>query len=349
MRIKSTNDDDHGCDHVGTSAGSRREVCGAQVSRQNSTTKLGSSWLVSVRHSHFRLHQTATGNRTMVADMTMRSAILPPSKVVMLLLTLCIQSCLSFQISHSSRQKTTCCWHQQKLSYQYPTSTQLSSAVIHRHSRPPSSQLLVTTKSEDKDCDCTDGKSGNNSDNGGSSTNHPLLLQPYLPAMDPNYSTQGPVGLDTFILSREGPPTIEELSNDQMLRIVQLECSDLEVNTLVWKCLGYRFRYNSETKSNYWSNEECFPKWKDQYPTPPDFIGMKRVYSREVDSASLRSNQALVRSIPVDNKQSLKTHLKPLGWKGYQVIFDFIIFFSFCSMYLFIFANLKCFDSIHIG
>ena len=62
-----------------------------------------------------------------------------------------------------------------------------------------------------------------------------------------------------------------------------------------------------------------FPNWKERFPTPPDFIGMQRVYSREVDQASLRSNQALVRSIPADNKQSLKTQLKPLGWKGYQV------------------------------
>ena len=55
---------------------------------------------------------------------------------------------------------------------------------------------------------------------------------------------------------------------------------------------------------------------------------MKRVYSREVDSVSLRSNQALVRSIPLDNKQSLKTHLKPLGWKGYQVNVDFVFSFT---------------------
>jgi hypothetical protein len=32
----------------------------------------------------------------------------------------------------------------------------------------------------------------------------------------------------------------------------------------------------------------------------------------------LKANQDLVRSIPVDNKQSLKEHLKPLGFKGYQ-------------------------------
>ena len=32
----------------------------------------------------------------------------------------------------------------------------------------------------------------------------------------------------------------------------------------------------------------------------------------------MKANQDLVRSIPVDNKQSLKEHLKPLGFRGYQ-------------------------------
>jgi hypothetical protein len=41
-------------------------------------------------------------------------------------------------------------------------------------------------------------------------------------------------------------------------------------------------------------------------------------YSPEVDKLSLKANQALVKSIPVDNKQSLKVHLKPLGFSGYQ-------------------------------
>lgn len=41
-------------------------------------------------------------------------------------------------------------------------------------------------------------------------------------------------------------------------------------------------------------------------------------YSPEIDKPSLKANQDLVRSIPVDNKQSLKEHLKPLGFKGYQ-------------------------------
>jgi hypothetical protein len=155
------------------------------------------------------------------------------------------------------------------------------------------------------DCDCPPV----------SKSDGPDILKPYLPAMDPKYYVKGPVGQDKFILSRSGPPTSEELSNDQMLKIVKIECSDLEVNTLVWKCMGYRF--NEETEE--WGSDEVFPNWREKYPTPPDLIGMKRVYERDVDQISLRSNQALVRSIPVDNKQSLKKELIPLGWTGYQV------------------------------
>mmetsp|Transcript_13609 Transcript_13609/g.22864 ORF Transcript_13609/g.22864 Transcript_13609/m.22864 type:complete len:278 (-) Transcript_13609:48-881(-) len=142
----------------------------------------------------------------------------------------------------------------------------------------------------------------------------PDILQPFVPALDPKYSVRGPVGEGKFIISRTGPPTAEEMSNEQMLKIVKIECNDLEVNTLVWKCLGYRFNEEEEK----WEPTEVFPNWKERFPDPPDFIGMQRVYSREVDQPSLRSNQALVRSIPPGNKQSLKTQLKPIGWKGYN-------------------------------
>merc|ERR1712172_339795 len=80
------------------------------------------------------------------------------------------------------------------------------------------------------------------------------------------------------------------------------------------KCLGYRYDETTET----WNNDKCFPKWKDKHPTPPDLIGMQRVYTKEVDQPSLKSNQDLVRSIPVDWKQSLKEQLKPFGFKGYK-------------------------------
>ena len=142
-----------------------------------------------------------------------------------------------------------------------------------------------------------------------------LLLQPYLPALDPAYPVRGPVGVGKFVLSRSGPPTPEELSDDNMLMIVRSECTDLEVNTLVWKCLGYRFDGTAEV----WDASETFPRWRESYPDPPDLLGMRRVYSRDVDSPSLRSNQSLVRSIPLEHKQSLKTYLSPLGFVGFKL------------------------------
>ena len=100
-----------------------------------------------------------------------------------------------------------------------------------------------------------------------------ILLQ-FLPAADPRWACIGPVGIESFVLSREGGPIQAELTNENILKIVTIECSDLEVNTIVWKCLGYRF--NSMTKE--WSATECFPKWRDKYPLPPDLIGMQRMY-----------------------------------------------------------------------
>jgi hypothetical protein len=152
--------------------------------------------------------------------------------------------------------------------------------------------------------------------NGNKNYDGPVLLQPFLPALDPNYLVRGPVGNGQFLLSRSGPPTHDELTNEQILLIVRDGiATELEVATLVWKCLGYRF----DNINEMWTDSEVFPKWKERYPiTPPDLIGMQRIYSREVDLPSLRSNQELVKSIPLEHKQSLKTHLKPLGWKGYQ-------------------------------
>jgi Domain of unknown function (DUF1823) len=140
----------------------------------------------------------------------------------------------------------------------------------------------------------------------------PEILQPFPEAANPRYMCEGEIGQGAFIVSREGGPTAEELSNENILRIVRSECSDLEVNTLLWKCLGYRF------VDGDWTSAECFPKWSERFPSPPDLIGMQRIYEREVDQPSLRSNQALVRSVPVEFKQSLKTHLKPLGFSGFK-------------------------------
>ena len=137
---------------------------------------------------------------------------------------------------------------------------------------------------------------------------------PEILPFDPKYSTHGHIGNGTFVIQREGDITLEELSNENLLRILNLNCTDLEVNTLVWKGLGYRF----DPKLEVWDNSKVFPKWREKFPSPPDLIGMQRIYTKEIDQPSLKSNQQLVKSVPADNKQSLKVHLKPLGFKGYQ-------------------------------
>jgi Domain of unknown function (DUF1823) len=145
----------------------------------------------------------------------------------------------------------------------------------------------------------------------------PTILDPVPAAADPKYPVRGPIGQGDFILSREGGPTVEELSNENLYRILvrQSNVTDLEVNTLVWKCLGYRFDPDTEV----WIAAEVFPKWKERFPSPPDLVGMQRIYSKDIDGSILKNNQYLVRSVPADNKQSLKEQLKPLGFSGYKV------------------------------
>ncbi|GMI15812.1 hypothetical protein TrVE_jg4363 [Triparma verrucosa] len=121
-----------------------------------------------------------------------------------------------------------------------------------------------------------------------------------------------------LLLSREGEPRLGEISNSQLLKILEFGvnanmCTDLEVNTILWKCLGYRF------VDGEWNNEMCFPNWKEKYPTPPDFIGMQRIYSKEIDNPSLKANQALCKTIPVHAKQSLKDNLRSYGFTGFKL------------------------------
>ena len=143
----------------------------------------------------------------------------------------------------------------------------------------------------------------------------PIILDPFPEAADPKYHVTAPVGEKGFIVSREGGPTQEELTDENLYKIIDRTASDLDVNTLVWKCLGYRFDAEAQT----WTTAEVFPKWKELYPDPPDMIGMQRIYSKDVDGPCLRNNQALVRSIPVDDKKSyLKEYMKPFGFTGYQ-------------------------------
>ncbi len=144
-----------------------------------------------------------------------------------------------------------------------------------------------------------------------------IILAPCPEAADPSFMVKGPVGGNDFIVTREGGPRAEELTNENLIQIVERRSNvtDLEVNTLVWKCLGYRF----DPENEEWSAPEVFPKWKERYPTPPDVIGMQRIYTKEIDGELIKNNQRLTNSIPVEFKQSLKTYLKPYGFNGYKL------------------------------
>ena len=114
-------------------------------------------------------------------------------------------------------------------------------------------------------------------------------------------------------VSESVAPVAEELTNENLVRIVREECSDEEVNELVWKCLGYR------RQGDKFVNDEVFPKWREKYPDPPDLVGVTRTYSKSVDEPVLRANQALVASIPMKYKAGIKEHLRKVGWTGFML------------------------------
>jgi len=77
--------------------------------------------------------------------------------------------------------------------------------------------------------------------------------------VDADYSSRGHLpnaATSAFILSRAGPPALAELSDANLLKILHFPpttanvTSDLEVNTLVWKCLGYRHVVSTATSAN---------------------------------------------------------------------------------------------------
>lgn len=90
------------------------------------------------------------------------------------------------------------------------------------------------------------------------------------------------------------------LNTDTIWAILNDELDDATVNQLVWHYLGYR--YDSSTEQ--WDNSQVAPEWQDEYPQPPDFID------------SRPATVKLTRSIPTENKQSLK---EKLGFKGYKI------------------------------
>lgn len=134
-------------------------------------------------------------------------------------------------------------------------------------------------------------------------------------------------------MSTDPEPCAEELTNANMLRIVLSMATDHEVNGLVWKCLGYRPVGESSSSPSYgaeaaegpeapavqWDSSKCFPKWRERYPQPPDFIGVTRIYEKEIDGPAMKANQALVRTVPMLHKQSIRTHLRPEGFNGFKL------------------------------
>jgi len=107
----------------------------------------------------------------------------------------------------------------------------------------------------------------------------------------------------------------DDISNENILRIVLSETTDEETNALVWKYLGYRY---DEATGEY-DASAVFPKWAKKYPQPPDLIGVTRTYERAVDEPVLRAVQALQKSVPTEHKDNLRTELKPLGWPGFKM------------------------------
>ena len=132
-------------------------------------------------------------------------------------------------------------------------------------------------------------------------------------------------GAADFVLDTFDPEEEEdELSNENLLKILYSETTDQHVNDVVWRALGehrtcsksasisiYQFIYSSinlsigyvQKPDGTYSNEKVFPKWREKYPEPPDVIGVKRNYTYAIDRPSQKANQALVASIPQDHKQ----------------------------------------------
>jgi len=109
--------------------------------------------------------------------------------------------------------------------------------------------------------------------------------------------------------------TSEELTNENLIKIVNLENTDLECNQLCWKCLGYVY----DKESDIYTSENVFPKWKEKYPNPPDLIGVTREYADpSVDKPVRDASMNLMRSIPRDFKGGVRS-LESVGFRGFKL------------------------------
>ena len=117
---------------------------------------------------------------------------------------------------------------------------------------------------------------------------------------------------------------LDPIRNEVLLRIVQSEISDEEVNKLVWRCLGYEMTIELDpetlTATETWRvSNKVFPNWAKRFPEPPDVIGVTRKYYPENDQPVKEACASLTRSVSSEYKNGLKEQLKPLGWKGFKM------------------------------
>ena len=61
----------------------------------------------------------------------------------------------------------------------------------------------------------------------------------------------------SVLCSSSDPITMNDLSDENIVKIVRMECTDADANILAWRCLGYV--YDENTRS--WDATAVFPKW----------------------------------------------------------------------------------------
>lgn len=127
--------------------------------------------------------------------------------------------------------------------------------------------------------------------------------------------SSGLVSTNPLTLNLSGPVTAEEINDENLIKIVNLQCTDMECNNLAWKCLGYR--YDSSNKK-FALSSDVFPKWAAKYPEAPDLIGIKRIYLPEVDKPVRDASMNLMRSIPRDFKGGVR-ELEKVGFRGFKL------------------------------
>ena len=126
----------------------------------------------------------------------------------------------------------------------------------------------------------------------------------------------------TSFISKIGELKAADLDDLNLLKIVEESATDIDVNVLLWKCLGYSLSLDEDEDGpgvpNGWSNVDVFPKWKSKFPSPPDLIGVTRKYDPETDKEVRNASMDLMRSIPRSFKGGVRS-LQEVGFKGYKL------------------------------